>query len=132
MIRRPPRSTRTDTLFPYTTLFRSDHVHVLAAEQDVGVPLAAQDVVALVAVDHVGAAAAEHAVAAAAAQHGIGAGAAVADVVARSAGDRKSVVQGKRGSVRVDLGGDVISTTKHNNTHQLSKLPTSSTITTNK
>src|SRR3546814_4294019 len=25
MIRRPPRSTRTDTLFPYTTLFRSDH-----------------------------------------------------------------------------------------------------------
>src|SRR3546814_1475698 len=32
MIRRPPRSTRTDTLFPYTTLFRSrppgtDHRH---------------------------------------------------------------------------------------------------------
>src|SRR3546814_11013685 len=24
MIRRPPRSTRTDTLFPYTTLFRSN------------------------------------------------------------------------------------------------------------
>src|SRR3546814_15341608 len=24
MVRRPPRSTRTDTLFPYTTLFRSD------------------------------------------------------------------------------------------------------------
>src|SRR3546814_2179083 len=29
MIRRPPRSTRTDTLFPYTTLFRS-----IAAEYD--------------------------------------------------------------------------------------------------
>src|SRR3546814_13256239 len=30
MIRRPPRSTRTDTLFPYTTLFRSDdHVRRL-------------------------------------------------------------------------------------------------------
>src|SRR3546814_8984987 len=31
MIRRPPRSTRTDTLFPYTTLFRSNfecHRHV--------------------------------------------------------------------------------------------------------
>src|SRR3546814_8570181 len=28
MIRRPPRSTRTDTLFPYTTLFRS---HVVTA-----------------------------------------------------------------------------------------------------
>src|SRR3546814_6404746 len=26
MIRRPPRSTRTDTLFPYTTLFRSNHL----------------------------------------------------------------------------------------------------------
>src|SRR3546814_8342869 len=25
MIRRPPRSTRTDTLFPFTTLFRSEH-----------------------------------------------------------------------------------------------------------
>src|SRR3546814_14311338 len=27
MIRRPPRSTRTDTLFPYTTLFRSLQAH---------------------------------------------------------------------------------------------------------
>src|SRR3546814_4751523 len=27
MIRRPPRSTRTDTLFPYTTLFRSNARH---------------------------------------------------------------------------------------------------------
>src|SRR3546814_12815065 len=27
MIRRPPRSTRTDTLFPYTTLFRSIGFH---------------------------------------------------------------------------------------------------------
>src|SRR3546814_11761246 len=26
MLRRPPRSTRTDTLFPYTTLFRSDNL----------------------------------------------------------------------------------------------------------
>src|SRR3546814_7193746 len=32
MIRRPPRSTRTDTLFPYTTLFRSlRQQHVAAA-----------------------------------------------------------------------------------------------------
>src|SRR3546814_19944390 len=29
MIRRPPRSTRTDTLFPYTTLFRSARIAVL-------------------------------------------------------------------------------------------------------
>src|SRR3546814_153449 len=33
MIRRPPRSTRTDTLFPYTTLFRS-----LAAQRDQKTP----------------------------------------------------------------------------------------------
>src|SRR3546814_1287938 len=31
MIRRPPRSTRTDTLFPYTTLFRS--ALILAAQK---------------------------------------------------------------------------------------------------
>src|SRR3546814_15709129 len=36
MIRRPPRSTRTDTLFPYTTLFRSQRrleliLHAVAA-----------------------------------------------------------------------------------------------------
>src|SRR3546814_15360535 len=30
MIRRPPRSTRTDTLFPYTTLFRSSGYHSFA------------------------------------------------------------------------------------------------------
>src|SRR3546814_16635714 len=29
MIRRPPRSTRTDTLFPYTTLFRSEKLLVV-------------------------------------------------------------------------------------------------------
>src|SRR3546814_4646199 len=33
MIRRPPRSTRTDTLFPYTTLFRS-RVGVLGGVED--------------------------------------------------------------------------------------------------
>src|SRR3546814_14250257 len=33
MIRRPPRSTRTDTLFPYTTLFRSHVQPALASAQ---------------------------------------------------------------------------------------------------
>src|SRR3546814_7486426 len=43
MIRRPPRATRTDTLFPYTTLFRSE-AFVVARRQrvpsgfDVGAP----------------------------------------------------------------------------------------------
>src|SRR3546814_21119295 len=32
MIRRPPRSTRTDTLFPYTTLFRSPGDEVLYSQ----------------------------------------------------------------------------------------------------
>src|SRR3546814_11942648 len=37
MIRRPPRSTRTDTLFPYTTLFRSRGViNVVTGEQGFG------------------------------------------------------------------------------------------------
>src|SRR3546814_8506845 len=40
MIRRPPRSTRTDTLFPYTTLFRSRRIghqrrHILHLELEV-------------------------------------------------------------------------------------------------
>src|SRR3546814_20349334 len=53
MIRRPPRSTRTDTLFPYTTLFRSfrntldvvekalrrgSHMLRYATEDDFGLP----------------------------------------------------------------------------------------------
>src|SRR3546814_2159790 len=34
MIRRPPRSTRTDTLFPYTTLFRSGVVVAIEIEAE--------------------------------------------------------------------------------------------------
>src|SRR3546814_15089611 len=34
MIRRPPRSTRTDTLFPYTTLFRSYGPGIAAYRDD--------------------------------------------------------------------------------------------------
>src|SRR3546814_12134185 len=52
-IRRPPRSTRTDTLFPYTTLFRSEPTGLTAAVADtslledtaakIGVPPAGRD-----------------------------------------------------------------------------------------
>src|SRR3546814_1778691 len=35
MIRRPPRSTRTDTLFPYTTLFRSDLLPLMFTEEEI-------------------------------------------------------------------------------------------------
>src|SRR3546814_13682893 len=49
MIRRPPRSTRTDTLFPYPTLFRSPASRAIAAAPDtpaasVPAPAAAPDV----------------------------------------------------------------------------------------
>src|SRR3546814_17986743 len=40
MIRRPPRSTLTDTLFPYTTLFRSlAHREAAFGDADVGGPV---------------------------------------------------------------------------------------------
>src|SRR3546814_2218943 len=41
MIRRPPRSTRTDTLFPYTTLFRSQGVERGAPQEAVDADAAA-------------------------------------------------------------------------------------------
>src|SRR3546814_16817145 len=45
MIRRPPRSTRTDTLFPYTTLFRSLEPHggMPAAAVQIGWEVAEDD-----------------------------------------------------------------------------------------
>src|SRR3546814_12875194 len=44
MLRRPPRSTRTDPLFPYTTLFRSHNFRVgAAARVEIRSPLAAAD-----------------------------------------------------------------------------------------
>src|SRR3546814_6629082 len=39
MIRRPPRSTRTDTLFPYTTLFRSDAGVFSSTLHEIDLPL---------------------------------------------------------------------------------------------
>src|SRR3546814_20433824 len=41
MIRRPPRSTRPDTLFPYTTLFRSPLGLLAAPHLDIGAEAAA-------------------------------------------------------------------------------------------
>src|SRR3546814_5622663 len=49
MIRRPPRSKRTDTLFPYTTLFRAQRV---GGEGAVGIPLARVDGGPGTGVDH--------------------------------------------------------------------------------
>src|SRR3546814_14124424 len=71
MIRRPPRSTRTDTLFPYTTLFRSD-AH--AAARGFGRELAHIGLIAAIIEHHqdVAAAHVEQAVAALARQSVLG------------------------------------------------------------
>src|SRR3546814_19245397 len=45
MIRRPPRSTRTDTLFPYTTLFRSPAAQSAAAEAPQSESLGAGEII---------------------------------------------------------------------------------------
>src|SRR3546814_11426904 len=44
MIRRPPRSTRTDTLFPYTTHFRSVPDHMLPGMRQSPDPAVAEEV----------------------------------------------------------------------------------------
>src|SRR3546814_17958094 len=100
MIRRPPRSTRTDTLFPYTTLFRSNierqqrHQHPV---QESGA------VVDGVSANHPGQPR-DHGPQRHQRQSGrqrddgFGFGAC-------NRQDRKSVVSGKSVSVRVDLGG---------------------------
>src|SRR3546814_18723541 len=43
MLRRPPRSTRTDTLFPYTTLFRSGDARVPEGDRATGTRAHADD-----------------------------------------------------------------------------------------
>src|SRR3546814_14997219 len=43
MFRRPPRSTRTDTLFPYTTLFRSIATAAVAILDNVSIHASAQE-----------------------------------------------------------------------------------------
>src|SRR3546814_17510008 len=115
MIRRPPRSTRTDTLFPYTTLFRSAAARMrplLSAEGEDG---AAPGLEAVLGGDadpervvalrlQRDAQAVRHAavrVLVRQAEH--------PDPALEAAGlqdeDRQSVGEGKRVSVRVDLGG---------------------------
>src|SRR3546814_13846983 len=110
MIRRPPRSTRTDTLFPYTTLFRSArseielqvdanlrlsqeneelrtmlHSVLRSIEQKTHMK-ALQDLEARVSALVAGAGT-------------------VAEASAPEAKERKSVGEGKRGSGRDELGG---------------------------
>src|SRR3546814_12572944 len=117
MRRRPPRSTRTDTLFPYTTLFRSGRglrqrfglggdrvlvvaLHCFTSRSDgvfdrlllVGLDLLAQILQRLL--DRV-----NHLVGL------IARGDQLVELLVVLGIDRKSVVSGKSVSVRVDLGG---------------------------
>src|SRR3546814_2539676 len=54
MLRRPPRSTRTDTLFPYTTLFRSLGLVLGADDRDHAVAVENRDDVAADQIEPVG------------------------------------------------------------------------------
>src|SRR3546814_17334672 len=119
MIRRPPRSTRTDTLFPYTTLFRSCgslRASLRANAYDAhhsGVHMVEKVAVERPIAERVGGEI-EGRDPARLDQHRMLARRAIA--LARHQPDkidRKSVVQGKRVSGSVDLGGRRIS--KKNN-----------------
>src|SRR3546814_19787430 len=92
MIRRPPRSTRTDTLFPYTTLFRSTIGELARVARGDRVAFAHHRLQARKPFERrVGAVALVL----------VGDDVLEADFL----GDRQSVVSGKSVSVRVDQGG---------------------------
>src|SRR3546814_18295951 len=123
MIRRPPRSTRTDTLFPYTTLFRAHRRRGgrsgrrgQSGRSRLGRD--APSVPALLIQDFAGAF--------------LAAGLRAAGFFAAGffAGDRKSVVSGKSGSVRVALGGRRIITKKQTKHNRQNKLTITTSLTT--
>src|SRR3546814_17182409 len=126
MRRRPPRSTRTDTLFPYTTLFRSwesagashgpaELLKIIRGKEDrdgVGSRWHAFDEASAVSWQPTSDAAIQHV------HRWLGGGPPpppqepiafdpAATTIARDphGKDRKSVVKGNRGSIRVDPGG---------------------------
>src|SRR3546814_16835173 len=123
MIRRPPRSTRTDTLFPYTTLFRS--------RPAAGDPLGSRHPPGAASQRRCGRAAAAWCTGAgrkcaspdvgepASSVIRRGGGASLAAVGGGDGTDRKSVVEGKSVSVRVYLGGrrNIKKKTKNNIQH---------------
>src|SRR3546814_14535184 len=128
MIRRPPRSTRTDTLFPYTTLFRSKaQAHLVCNALDAGAasdeavlilafgaePRRRHDMAAMMAGEAVDEPVLDHPRGAIGALDAVAAGAAQgqrreAPAVQKEQdllADRKSAGSGKRVSVSVDIGG---------------------------
>src|SRR3546814_18484400 len=127
MIRRPPRSTRTDTLFPYTTLFRSTRRQPAGAG-------GARGTVASIAPARGGHARARQFrqcghLRALSDRNPRGRADKLGRALDRVGLDRKSVVSGKSVSVRVDLGGRRIHKKKKQSTHTKTHT-NSSTITT--
>src|SRR3546814_14962035 len=124
MIRRPPRSTRTDTLFPDTTLFRSaaDRARIDEDERAFAIGIdalfAPLDHAVRPVVDRHGPARAVIEAGAGSAAHRTAVFAAGRCKVAADAEaiDRKSGVWGKRVAVRVNLGGR--RTNEKKNKHQ--------------
>src|SRR3546814_20345285 len=123
MIRRPPRSTRTDTLFPYTTLFRSTradaerHMHIQRQPPRNRVLIAGTRHFAELRFAKAGGklwrrrvrGVARPGPVVTAQQVGIKGGDGVHGMgVCGPKGDRKSVVEGKSVLVRVDVGGSRI------------------------
>src|SRR3546814_19681540 len=120
MIRRPPRSTRTDTLFPYTTLFRSRKVGSELGVANIveGTVQRAGDKVRIT-VQLIDAHTDAHLWAQSYDREMSDVFAVQSDVAGRIASaDRKSVVEGKRALVRVDLGGRRILQNKNNTQHR--------------
>src|SRR3546814_19984660 len=113
MIRRPPRSTRKDTLFPYTTLFRSrgaqDRQHQVEAFTGAIGPEGLTEVLLVVGKAGIGGDVeqTEHANGGIDEEAGEGDLRPLQVALEEAVGqrDRKSVVSGKSVSGRVDLGG---------------------------
>src|SRR3546814_15386075 len=124
MIRRPPRSTRTDTLFPYTTLFRSrrstfsfSRPYLAASALSSSQGLYLQRLVAKAArvADFSKRGSAPAMTSSAAKNAGTATRSCRVATRSNASRDRKHVVEGKRGSVRGDLGGGRTIKTKRNN-----------------
>src|SRR3546814_19096026 len=129
MIRRPPRSTRTDTLFPYTTLFRSAVFAPDRKRSPQAWPLPVQN--APPALDQSVRSMLGPFDRPPATQQYVPRSAVVCGHSCRSggwpgetpdSGDRKSVVEGKSVSVRVDVGGGrIIKKKRRSDTQQKKK-----------
>src|SRR3546814_16479890 len=110
MVRRPPISTRTDTLFPYTTLFRSigeaaeTSAQLAAGDLGVRLPVRGDDELAVLGRSFNAMADSSEAQIKARAELSLVQQRFVSDV-SQELRDRKSVVKGKRVSVRVDICG---------------------------